>query len=68
MFLWKSAETTHMMLDAVMRARKRPFGDRRMWENGPRDRRYLSVLPTAAALKYFGLDGEAYLVYTVQGV
>jgi len=26
-----------------MRARKRPFGDRRIWENGPRDRRYVSA-------------------------
>jgi hypothetical protein len=52
MFLWKSAETTHKMLDAVMRARKRPLGDRRIWENGPRDRRYLSAL---VALSILGL-------------
>jgi hypothetical protein len=64
-FRWKSAETTHKILDAVMRARKRPFGDRRIWENGPLDRRYLL---TPVALGVLGLGGKAYLVYTIQGV
>ena len=48
-----------------MRARKRPFGDRRIWENGPRDRRYLL---TPEALGVLDLREKAYLVYTIQGV
>jgi len=51
-----------------MRARKRPLGDRRIWENGPRDRRFLSALLTSVALEVLNLWKKAYLIYTIQGV
>lgn len=36
----KSAETTQRVLVAVVRARKRPPGEGRMWEKGPLARCY----------------------------
>jgi hypothetical protein len=41
-----------------MRARKRPFGDRRIWENGPRDRRYLLALSVVCKLGSIGYRRE----------
>ena len=39
-----------------MRARKRPFGDRRIWENGPLDKRYLSVVYSFGVCKLFEVE------------
>ena len=49
--LWKSDETTHKILSAVIKASKFPFGEGAIAENGPRESR-ISVGPeTESKLK-----------------
>lgn len=65
MFLEKSAETTHRTFVAVIRARKRPLGESRICENGPRDRRYSLAFPPRKR-GWKGMEGKKGLTWSIR--